>query len=408
MININKKNIIISYIQLFANYGIPLILIPYLSRILGPSGYGSYSFYMAGIAFMLLLSDYGFNVTATREVAKIRQDKNKLSDLFSSIVGIKLIFCVVGLLVIALFYIIIAKYKSEFILIFIMYGIVIGQSITPIWMYQGLEDFKALTLITVLPRVFSTIAIFSFVNSADDIYILAALISIGYIAGGISSLYILKAAHGLVFNMPKIDLMLYQLRGGYQIFSANVYISIYTVMVPILIGIIKGSQELGNYVVAEKIYVAAKSLYMPLSLVIFPVLSKQLNDDPTHGIGIIMKICKKILPYFGFFSILIAFLSDEIISMVGGNEYSQSATLLKIMSPAIFLVTISNILGVQYLSNINREKEFRDSIKTASIIALFASVPLIYYFGAIGASITVTLSEFCVVIALIKKIKFSN
>lgn len=170
------------------NYILPLLTLPYLSRILGPSNIGIIAFSGAVIGYLVLITDFGFNLSATRQISIHRKDLNEVNKVFSSVLTIKFIlmfFCFL-LLVLANF---LLKWNNLEIKIFIItFGMVIGRVIDMFWIFQGFEMMKYITYLNLSTRILFTIGVFIFVKSPTDILIVPILTTFGYIFSGLISL----------------------------------------------------------------------------------------------------------------------------------------------------------------------------------------------------------------------------
>ena len=153
MANDDKKNLINNIFSLSIlhglNYILPMLTIPYLVRVLGPEYFGLLAYATSIIGFFILFTDYGFNLSATRQVSIHREDKKKINNIFSSVITIKIALLLISLVILSIFIFSIDKFNENWELYFITFGMVFGSVIYPVWLFQGLEKMKYITYLDV-------------------------------------------------------------------------------------------------------------------------------------------------------------------------------------------------------------------------------------------------------------------
>jgi len=185
------------------NYILPLITLPYLVRILGPEKYGLISFAQAFIGYFVVLTDYGFGLSATREISIHRENKEKVSEIFSSVMIIKFFLGVLSFIILGLVLAFVPKFGNDWLIYIFTFGMVLGNILFPVWFFQGMEKMKWITILNVISRVIFTICIFIFIHNEADYINVALINSLGYLVAGIISLWVVFKNFKVKFILPK-------------------------------------------------------------------------------------------------------------------------------------------------------------------------------------------------------------
>jgi len=375
------------------NYILPLLTVPYLVRILKPDYYGLIAFSTATIAYFIMLTDYGFNLSATRQISIHRKNLKKVNEIFSATIFIQAALLFVSFILLSALIFTFEIFSKNWELYYISFGMVIGHFLFPAWLFQGLEKMKYITIINVITKTTLTLLVFIVVKQQKDYLLIPVLTSLSFIISGIFSLVIAKYYFHISFIWPKKIVVLSQLKKGWFIFSSNLSVSLFTTSTTFILGIFTDNQSVGLFAAADKIITAIKGLNAPISQSIYPVISKKIVENKREGISFILKFGKIIIFSNLLFSILLFILAKPICTYILGDGYQESIHLLRIMAFLPLIIVTSNLCAIQGLYNLGKAylvSKYLIIIGISHLVLIFLLIP---QFGVYGAATSVVITE---------------
>ncbi len=392
------KNFTSLSILQISNYIFPIITLPYLVRVLGPGKYGLVNFAVAFIAYFNLISDYGFSLSGTKEISILRNNKEKLSKIFSTIITIKLLLSIVSFLIFIAMVYFIPFFKNNWEVYVLSYGFVIGGVLFPSWFYQGIEQMKYITIIQVLIRSIITVLIFILIKEENDYLLLVLLYSITQVMIGISGLLVARFKFQIRLKIPTLDALKVRIKSGWNIFQSTIAINIYTTSNTFILGLFASETVVGYFAAADKIRLAFQGILSVFTQSVFPFVNNLLKIS-YDKFNFFIKTLLQIQPLIGFIISLILFsFSFQLTDLLLGQEFVVSGKFLKIIAWIPFFVSLSHIFGIQTMLPLGHEKAFNKIYSLAAvnhIIFLFVLVPKYFAFGT---SISYLLTEFVVML----------
>jgi PST family polysaccharide transporter len=383
-----------------ANYILPLLTLPYLVRVLGVEYFGLLAFSTATIGFFIIITDYGFNLSATRQVAIHRDDKLKLNEIFSSVMMIKSFFLVLSLLLLCLLLLTVDKFGQHWQVYMITFGVVIGQVLFPVWLFQGLEQMKYITYLNIAAKSFFTVCIFVFVQSQDDYLWVPLLTSLGFVLAGAWSLYLVKAKFDIGFQWQSLETIRFQLTEGWHVFFSSLSISMYTIAVPFILGLFANNAAVGYFSAADKLVQAVKGLFQPVSQAMYPLISQKMTEDKQAGLTFVRKMTWLVGGAMFIMSGLLFVLAEPIVVLVLGAGYQASVVLLKIMAFLPFVIVLSNMLGIQTMLTLGYQKAFSHILLAAALLGIAMGAASSWLFHAEGAAWSLLIVEILVTLMM--------
>lgn len=367
----------LSALQIFTLL-IPLITYPYLIRVLGKETYGLVVFAQAIIGYLNILVNFGFNISATREISVHRDNKAKLSEIISSVLIIKGIFFVLACLILGFLVIFIPQAHGYEVLFLLSMWTCLYDIIFPIWYFQGIERMKYITYITLFTRLILLSLIFVFIHSPDDYLFVPIVNGIGALVAGGIALVIIFGRHKITFNWQRINTLNYYFTNSIPIFVSNISISLYVSTNKVITGTFLGMEEVAYYDLAEKLSSVLKIPLSILSQSLFPKISKE------RDLGFIKRIFKLSIITNSALFVLFLIFSKYIILILGGENMLPAQTVVNILAITVPVVAMSNLFGIQLLIPFGFNKDFSKVILSSGIIYL---LQLLIVWLTIGFSI---------------------
>lgn len=372
----------------FITYLLPFITLPYLIRVVGVEKYGVIAFALSISQYFLVISDFGFNLSATKSISQHRDDSNKINEIFSSVIIIKTFIVILSLFILIISTIIIHKLNDNLWVYLFTYGMVIGQSVFPVWFYMGIEKMKYITIINLIGRSFFTLLIFLFVKDNDDYIYVPIINSFGYILIGVLGFIIAIKNFNVKIYVVEFRVIIKYLKESFSFFLSRASVSIYTSSNTFILGLFTNDKIVGYYAMIEKLYMAITQLYQPIVQVLYPFISK------TRDTFFFKKVLKYVL-FVNFFSVFFAFLfSSELISLVYGFCVFEVDVLFKIFLLIGLAVVPSTMLGYPLLAAMGYQKYANNSVIYGGVIYFFIILLLVSFskvnIYAIGVGVLVT------------------
>ena len=189
----------VSYITVLQMFNVvaPLITYPYLVRVIGRDMYGVFITAQVLVSYISLFVIWGSDSVCAKYISIHRDDKQKLSEIFSSVLVGRTVVWFLGLITFLIIVYLTPTYRESSLIFVLTYGMVFFDVLFPQYLFQGLEKMKYATLVVVIVRLLFIILVFALVKESSDLYLVPLLYSIGYLLGGMASLYIIFCILGL-------------------------------------------------------------------------------------------------------------------------------------------------------------------------------------------------------------------
>lgn len=410
-----KKNYIYNVIYQAFLVIVPLIVTPYISRVLLPYGVGQYSFAMSLITYFTIFAALGFGIYAQREIAKNQGDLEKQSKAFWEINICRLISVGLAMLInIVLCVFSLYGDYNELMWIFNINIIAIAFDIA--FYFQGNEEFGKLVLRNVLIKIISIVLIFLLVKNPNDLWIYALINSAMLVVSNLSMWLCL----GKMLKRVAIKSLqpFKHLKGTIKLFIPTIATSIYTVLDKTLIGVLitdtyvviedgievvkkYSDLENGYYEQIEKLVKMAMTIITCFGTVMTPRNSSEIAKGNIENVKNNIYTSSKLVWLIGV-PMVLTFIacSHNLVPWFYGDGYDKCIVLLMIFSSLIVIIGFSNIFGLQYMVPAGMDKRFSIALISGAIINLVLNCILIPFYWSYGAAIASIIAEICVTVIM--------
>lgn len=375
------------------NTGLPFVTIPWYVNKLGVSGYGKIGVALTIMQFLQLIVEYGFSLTATRILAGSDEKSTVGSQLFADITTIKLLILVFGVAFISVGIYVVGIQTDLAHLIFIGFLLVLGQAITPAWLFQGWHESVKLMNLIILPKALTVPVIFLTIRQDVDINFAMFLYVTPYFFTGILCVYVARKKKFIKFEKPSFYRMKKEIRNSFSLFKSSIATSASTLLTQFMISSISGAQELGLYLIAEKIKQGIQAVLMPISIVAYPRIVEKNSTSPEESFYIIQRLAMHMMIGVAITATIISIFSVEIITIIFGDSAIEAVDPLRVLMLATGVTFLNSIASDYIMIPFGREKKYSQLRIYSAILHVIMIWPLIRYYGYVGASVGVLVSE---------------
>lgn len=375
---------------------VPVITVPYISRILLADGIGTFSYTYSFASYFMLASLLGISNYGSRKIAKLRDDKKALSKEFISIYLIQII----STLTMAILYLISITFliKDYQTIRYIELIYILSCLFDINWFYSGLEKFKLTVIRSTIIKILTLLSILLFVKNKSDIYIYVIIQSLSVFLTSISIFPFLKKYIFLKVKITKKD-VLKHIKPCLILFVPVVAVSLYKIMDKIMLGALTSVEEVGFYEQAEKIVNIPLGIITALSVTLMPKISNLVEKKDSIRVK---EYIYKSIKFVMFLSIPIAFgligTANNFIPIFLGNSFYESIYILYFLSFTIVFISFGNVIIQEYLIPSEKDKIFIYSSFIGAIINLVLNFILIGSFKSRGAAFSTLLAELFVLL----------
>lgn len=396
-----KANYLFNLINSASQLLFPLITFPYASRIMMADGIGQVNFFQSIISYISLFTCLGIPMYAIREVAKVRDNPEKMTRITVEILLLHAFLTLLGYMAVAVICLTVTKVQTDIPLFLLLSATIFFTAIGCEWFYQGIEDFKYVAIRGLLVKLLSVVLLFLFVKTKEDILWYGAYTVPGVLGGNIFNFIRLrKYLHRDVIDFRALH-PLRHLKPALHVFALNVVISIYLQLNNVLLGFMKDAEAVGYFTAATKIMMITMSISSSLGAVIMPRTSNLIAEGRMDEFRIlIQKSYDFVLALAMPLTVGLIFTSPSIILLLSGEGFAPAVLTSQIVASNILMVGLSGVMGIQVLYPLGKINIVILCTLIGAAVNVFFNVLLIPRYGHNGTAVAYMLAEVAVTVSM--------
>ena len=391
-----KKNFFYNSILTTANYVFPLIVFPYITRVLGVSNIGICDFVDSIINYFCIFSMLGMSTVGVREIAGNRSNKAKMSKVFSSLLSLNMITTGIMTIILMASIFLVPMFQENSQLMWVGVFKLLSKAFLMEWLYTGVENFKYITARSIVVRSLYVVAVFIFVRTDSDYlnyYVLTtltivinAIINTAYSKRFVS--FSFKGVSMKPYIKPVVTLGIY-----------SILTSMYTTFNVSYLGFIGGNTEVGYYSTATRLHNIILALFTAFTGVMLPRMASLLSEGDKESFQRYVNKSINILFAFAFPVIVFCIIyADQIVRIIAGQGYEQAVPCMRIIMPLLFVIGYEQIMVIQILMPLKRDADILKNSIVGASVGVLANLLIVPRLMSMGSAIVWCLSEIAVLI----------
>jgi len=400
------NKLVTNFLSLFSlkvvRFILPLMTFPYLIRVLGADKFGLIVFVQTFILYFSIFIEYGFELSATKEISVNRDDYKKVSEILSSIIFAKIFLLIISFIIFMSIIFSFEKFTVDINLYLIAFVSLIGQMLTPTYLFQGMEKMSLLSYISIGSGILYTASIFLFIEQVNDYYLVLVIASFVSIFTGLILLLVGLMKFNVQLKFVSFSSIWQRLKDGWEIFIGIIGFSFSSANVILFLGFFTNNTIVGYYAGVDKLVKALAQLLGPLAQAIYPHLSKMYEEDKNKAYNFSVKTTFYASSFIFILSIFIYVFSESVIYYILGEKFMNSTvfTTLNILLIYPFLSIAYHIYGTQNMVLNNFQKPYMYIVISSFIITTILGIVLIKYYSYTGAAIMSVLTILIPVVSM--------
>lgn len=394
-----KTNIILNGLNTITGIVFPVITFPYAARILLPEGIGTVNFLNSIVCYIILVSTLGIPMYAVKEIAKCRDNKAARDQFTVEILMLSGLLCLCAYVLVWALAKFVPQIHQAQTLFYILSLSILFSSIGVEWFYQGIEDFKFITIRALIIRTLAATSLFVFVRSSSDLIAYGCIV-VGSTVGNYLANFVHLRKYISLKNMNFKGLrILRHLKPALNVFVLNLIISLYIQLNSIMLGFISGDEAVGFFTAGNKISTIGLTLITSLGTVLLPRCSHLIKSGDMDGFSSVIKKSLSLTISIALpMTVGLMVLATPVTMIFCGQEFRDSISVLYITAPVIVFISLTNLMGIQILYPMDKVRLVILSVSGGAVMNLLLNFLLIPSLGAVGAAVSTFIAELTVLL----------
>lgn len=401
----NKNNLLKNIASLglvqIANYVFPLISIPIISRIIGPDKFGVINYTFAFISYFNLLIGFGFDLSATRRIAKDPKNIVLRRQVFSEVFWAQSFLFILSLIVFVFCLYSVPSLAFEKKVTIFSFLFCVSIVFTQNWLFQAMQDLSKIAILNFISKVLFTFFVLILIKHKEDYYLQPLLLSlIQILIAFISFLWAYRKYNLKLLYVP-FHSVLKLLKSERTIFFSMVVIGLYTTTNTVILGLLQNSLQVGYYTAGQRLMdVANNVLNLPLSMALYPFIGFAFSESKEEGVLMVQKILPLIILLTSTVTVILFLLGPYLLHFFYGDAFAPSIPVFRIIIFVPMIIALSNVFGLQIMLNLKMDKLFFNITAIGAVIGIVFNLITVKLFGYIGTAFNWLLVEIYITITM--------
>lgn len=369
----------LSVLKLF-NLILPFITLPYLIKTLGFERYGVIVLALALMQYFKALTDYGFNLSATRDIAKHRHSQIQLSYIYSKVMTAKFFLLGVSLIILLPIIFLVPHFQKDKSVFILMLLVLAGHTLFPEWFFRGMERMRYITILDLSVKLFFTAGVFLFILTPDGYWIYPLLNGIGYLAVAFLSHVLIRKRFFVFFKVVKKKSVRLTLKKSFPLFINQFAPNLYNSSTGLVVGLVLGNYYSGLFGAVRRLVDLLSVFNSVVINVLFPYLNRNLDK---------FRFASRVyLLSFLFLCLFFYIFSNSLLAFVGVED-GESGSILLFLTIGIFFRAVNNVYSTLYLVSAGKDRIVMMLTMICSVIGCFSLFFMVVNYGVIGGAINI-------------------
>lgn len=378
----------------FANNFLPLLTVPIIARIIGPDKFGAINFAAAIVTYFSLLINYGFDLTATRAIARAPQDPEARNKIFSEILFSKAFLLALSLLIFVPSLFLVPALAADKTLFIYTYIACFSLVLTPNWLYQGMQELHQIAVFNFVSKLLFTLSILFIVKREEDYALQPLVLSIAQIAVGVCSFAWAIKRYRIRILAVRFKKVLSLLWTEKMIFFSMIVVTLYTTTNTIILGFVQSNTDVAYYTAGWKLIMIMQTFVsLPLRLSLFPFIGESFGRSQADGVAKVSQLVPFISIFTAVSGAVIWVLAPWMIQLFYGSQFGEAATVLRILCFVPLILALGDLFGIQTMVNLKMDKQFFNITLLGAGVGLILNYYLSKQTGATGTAWAWLLTE---------------
>ena len=366
------QNTVMLYLMNFAKIALPLITLPYLTRVLSLNNYGTFTYVKTVMTYMQLIIDFGFLFSATKDIVEAGKDKKKIGSITGNVLIAKFILSFFSLLFLIILMIFIPLLRRNILFTLVSFVPVFLTVFLFDILFRGIEEMQIITFRYILMKGISTGLTFIFVKGNNDLMWIPILDIIGTL---VAILWVWRTMNrmGIVLSFGTLKEAFNKIKISAVYFVSDIVSTAFGALNTLIIGILLSSSDVALFGLVSQLVAAVQAMYTPIVNGIYPEMVK------TKSLNLIKKVLYIFMPLITIGCLIVFFGAGIILSIIGGSKYIGAGTVLKLMIPVLFFSFPEMLFSWPVLGVIDKVKETTATTIEATIVQITGLLLLIIF-----------------------------